>query len=461
MGPRGMPARPFARVDESAMQAKLQELKVAMAREKVARDTARGVMEAGGGRMWRSSAPRPRELRDRRGGGPRLRELSAEELERIQRARERSAEKERAALLAAATAGRARSHSGRRLDPLHLTLAPSSASGTAPPGPRAAGPRAPQPAPARPSSAARSRPASPAIEHVVIRAPSSVYAPPAGPRRAPPPGAHAPPLERPQPPRAPAPPPGPPRSTSARRPRSAAAAEPPNVAPRDEDDEDRAVTPPDDGANDAIEPMGDFDDFDDDDDDARSRIPTTTRPRGGASIRLANRRGDADVLILDGDDDRGGRRLPSPALRAEERATNETSSLLDGSFDEEANRRAFQEALREWRGGGGPGEDEGGGGRGGGAGGGDAKRANANANANANASANANANANAPPAAAMETQTDAVSAPTEALSARRGAARRPATAKKGASYFQRLYAENAERMAAKDAIDAMGSRRRS
>ena len=63
MGPRGMPARPFARVDESAMQAKLQELKVAMAREKVARDTARGVMEAGGGRMWRSSAPRPRELR--------------------------------------------------------------------------------------------------------------------------------------------------------------------------------------------------------------------------------------------------------------------------------------------------------------------------------------------------------------------------------------------------------------
>ena len=95
-----MPARPFARVDESAMQAKLQELKVAMAREKVARDTARGVMEAGGGRMWRSSAPRPRELRDRRGGGPRLRELSAEELERIQRARERSAEKERAALLA-------------------------------------------------------------------------------------------------------------------------------------------------------------------------------------------------------------------------------------------------------------------------------------------------------------------------------------------------------------------------
>ena len=132
-----------------------------MAREKVARDTARGVMEAGGGRMWRSSAPRPRELRDRRGGGPRLRELSAEELERIQRARERSAEKERAALLAAATAGRARSHSGRRLDPLHLTLAPSSASGTAPPGPRAAGPRAPQPAPARPSSARARAPLPP------------------------------------------------------------------------------------------------------------------------------------------------------------------------------------------------------------------------------------------------------------------------------------------------------------
>ena len=89
------------------MQAKLRELRDAMTRETAARDTARGLIREGEGRMWQSSRPAALRVRN---GGPKLRELTADELEQIQRAKDRAAEVERAAVLAAAAAGRARRH---------------------------------------------------------------------------------------------------------------------------------------------------------------------------------------------------------------------------------------------------------------------------------------------------------------------------------------------------------------
>ena len=58
--------------------------------------------------MWQSSRPAALRVRN---GGPKLRELTADELEQIQRAKDRAAEVERAAVLAAAAAGRARTRS--------------------------------------------------------------------------------------------------------------------------------------------------------------------------------------------------------------------------------------------------------------------------------------------------------------------------------------------------------------
>jgi hypothetical protein len=76
------------------MQAKLRELRVAMAKERTARTEVHSVMEANGGRIWSSSKPATLRSRD---GGLKLRELTAEELERIQRATDRAAASERAA----------------------------------------------------------------------------------------------------------------------------------------------------------------------------------------------------------------------------------------------------------------------------------------------------------------------------------------------------------------------------
>ena len=101
--------------------------------------------------------------------------------------------------------------------------------------------------------------------------------------------------------------------------------------------------------------------------------------------------------------------------------TGGSGSLLDGAFDEAANRLAFAEALSEWRG--------------------DTRKREGAANA-----------ADVP---AMETQTDS---PSDAAFSRMT---RPATAKPsappGASYFERLRAGNAERLAGKDAADAVRS----
>ena len=84
LGARGARAR-VAPVDEAAMQAKLRELRSVMAKERTARTEMHSAMEANGGRIWSSSKPTTLRSRD---GGLKLRELTAEELERIQRAKD-------------------------------------------------------------------------------------------------------------------------------------------------------------------------------------------------------------------------------------------------------------------------------------------------------------------------------------------------------------------------------------
>eukprot|EP00227_Mantoniella_beaufortii_P016894 CAMPEP_0197593678 /NCGR_PEP_ID=MMETSP1326-20131121/18744_1 /TAXON_ID=1155430 /ORGANISM="Genus nov. species nov., Strain RCC2288" /LENGTH=130 /DNA_ID=CAMNT_0043159703 /DNA_START=180 /DNA_END=568 /DNA_ORIENTATION=- len=72
------------RVDEAAMEAKLKELRAAMAHEKSQREGVRGLLAAGEGAIWQSSRPQALRVRN---GNRKLRELSAEELESIQRAK--------------------------------------------------------------------------------------------------------------------------------------------------------------------------------------------------------------------------------------------------------------------------------------------------------------------------------------------------------------------------------------
>ena len=147
-------------MDEAAMQAKLRELRSVMAKERTARTEMHSAMEANGGRIWSSSKPTTLRSRD---GGLKLRELTAEELERIQRAKDRAAASDRAAAIAAVTAGRARSRSGRRvLDPLDASVFSAPAAS----------------ARSRPGSASSSGPQSEYIaEHVPVRATNAVYAP--------------------------------------------------------------------------------------------------------------------------------------------------------------------------------------------------------------------------------------------------------------------------------------------
>ena len=98
---------------------------------------------------------------------------------------------------------------------------------------------------------------------------------------------------------------------------------------------------------------------------------------------------------------------------------NETVSLLDGEFDEAANEASFAEALKEWRSGG----------------------------------RHDPARPTTASLATMEVQTEApIIRP---VGERPQTARPGAVTKPGASYFERMYAANVERMAAKDAMDAL------
>ena len=92
-------------MDEAAMQAKLKELRGLMASEHAARETIRDVAELNGGSIWRSSRRPEERTRDpvrasagsipgrgahARRVGPRLRELSAEDMSLVERARARA-----------------------------------------------------------------------------------------------------------------------------------------------------------------------------------------------------------------------------------------------------------------------------------------------------------------------------------------------------------------------------------
>jgi hypothetical protein len=445
LGVRGARAR-VAPVDEAAMQAKLRELRQVMAKERTARTEVHSAMEANGGRIWSSSKPTTLRSRD---GGLKLRELTAEELERIQRAKDRAAASDRAAAIAAVTAGRARSRSGRRvLDPLDKSVVSASAASRS-----------------RPGSASSSAPQTPRAERVVVRATNAVYAPPVrvsrnaqwaregAPAAREPDGATLADGVARRAPRPPAAPPGS-RPASGRRPLSARASGLSSSGRADEWHPD---------ANDMIEPMGD------------PEVMTKDEAPSAPTARRAFRRaGDAEVMTFGeenafGDDDETSSSAAGGVTRV--RIVNETPSLLEGEFDEAANRAAFAEALREWRGGetqtraaaetekenpppfetGGSGSlldgafDE---------------AANRVAFAEALSEWRGDTRkregaANAANVPAMETQTDS---PSDAAFSRMT---RPATAKPsappGASYFERLRAGNAERLAGKDAADAVRS----
>ena len=450
LGARGARAR-VAPVDEAAMQAKLRELRSVMAKERTARTEMHSAMEANGGRIWSSSKPTTLRSRD---GGLKLRELTAEELERIQRAKDRAAASDRAAAIAAVTAGRARSRSGRRvLDPLDASVFSAPAAS----------------ARSRPGSASSSGPQSEYVaEHVPVRATNAVYAPPrANARRAREGGsaARAPGgaiLPAPAAPPAPRPPAARPasRPASGRRALSARASGLSTSGRAD-------VWHPD--ANDMIEPMGD----------------DMIEPVGGAEVGARRRAffsnaGDAETMtfqnvsersetfqnvsetfrndagletharvrivhdpdsLLEGEVDeaanraafaealrswRGGEENASSCLTTTTRKENPPSfseaggSLLDGAFDEAANRRAFAEALGEWRG-----------------------------ETNGEAKKKKSGEPNVP---AMETQTES---PPGARKTRAAPAK--PSAPPGASYFERLRAGNVERLAGKDAADAVRS----
>ena len=455
LGVRGARAR-VAPVDEAAMQAKLRELRQVMAKERTARTEVHSAMEANGGRIWSSSKPTTLRSRD---GGLKLRELTAEELERIQRAKDRAAASDRAAAIAAVTAGRARSRSGRRvLDPLDKSVVSATAA-----------------ARSRPGSASSSAPQTPRAEHVVVRATNAVYAPPVrvsrnaqwaregAPAAREPDGATLADGVARRAPRPPAAPPGS-RPASGRRPLSALAS---GLSSRGRADEWH----PD--ANDMIEPMGDPEVM------TKDLFEAPSAPTARRAFRRA---GDAEVMTFCeknenafGDDDffetsssaAGEKRAPRV------RIVNETPSLLEGEFDEAANRAAFAEALREWRGGEprangaaetekeNPPRLETGGSRSGSLlDGAFDEAANRRAFAEALSEWRGDTReregaANAANVPAMETQTDS---PSDAAFSR---TTRPATAKPsappGASYFERLRAGNAERLAGKDAADAVRS----
>ena len=329
-GPGLAPAPLRRSVDEAALNAKLRELREAMSKEKVAREGARARQAAGGGHIWASSRASANAVRVTRNGG-RLRELSAEELERIQRIRQEESPSARAeaAMRRAEAEGAADGGRRRRLAPIEH--APTTY-------------HPPTRAPPRPT-----RPRSPRfIEHVI-------YSTARGPTPTP------------------APPPGGPPSHA--RPRSARPGGHGAYRPRTAE------------LNEPLEEFGG---------ELHHAPVPEPEPEPEPAARFGTRGGRVEIV-------------------------NETPSLWEGEVDEEANRREFEEALREWRSGG--------------------------AEASATATTTATTPATAA-AAAMETQTETVAVATR---------ERPRTARlsdvpKGSSYFERLLAMNAERVAGSEAM---------
>ena len=381
-------SRHDTRVDEAAMQAKLKELRGLMASEHAARETVLDMATLNGGSIWQTSR-RPEE-RGRAepirpsvgvsGGtrrtaqphrtGPRLRDLSAEDMSLVERARMRASTDANARPSSHASSrrpdiperrpGASRGSSRVRtsvdvLDHLRPDLIARTMGVVAQPMPTHTARTS-----AMPSSRAgggissgisssthgtqRGRPGSPRVEHVVLR--SGDLRGQLGEGRLvprPPPGGAA--GGRPSS-----------RSSEARRDGSgvAGAGIPATGAGAVRFGGLGAVPAMDLGMDEdlmaSVEPVG-----------------GGARPRTGGRTRVeptewrSSKRDGADVLITA--DESSSSSHPSAkredATNANVRTAggvtivNESGgALLDGSFDEDANRRAFAEALREWRSGG-------------------------------------------------------------------------------------------------------------
>ena len=426
------------------MESKLMELRAAMAREKSAREGVRGMMAAGDGALWQSSRPQALRVRN---GNRKLRELSAEELERIQRAKAAELPAGSALKMVRVRSAEAR----RRLEPLDhantgatttTTAVTSGASGVGvPPGHH----RGYGYATERPSSSSSSRPGSRGgvvTEHVVISSQQwggqtqhQPYPPGPGPGGGGGGGSR-------------------PSSRGGRG--GMPPAYPSSVSHGDggggmmASDYEPLPPPPPAGLMDELEEMG----------GGGTGYIQGTGAGGtyGGTAAVAEedaeyfppgwetgRRGDADVLSLAADDGAGagasggkkgwgnsgyygdgGNNDNTTTTRGGVQIVNETESaksLLDGEYDESANAASFAEALKEWRSGGRHDPDR----------------------------------PTTASLATMEVQTEAPVV-VRAVSERPQTAR-PGAAKPGASYFQRMYAANVERMAAKDAMDTLQGKR--
>ena len=431
------------------MQAKLKELRGLMASEHAARETIRDIAELNGGSIWRSSRRPEERTRDPvrasagsipgRGAhahriGPRLRDLSAEDMSLVERARARASAEvarvgpvasrrpdipERRPGAASRGAGRVRT-SVDVIDHLRPDLI-ARAMGTAS-----------RPTPAHRSSrpgvsTPTARPQSPRVEHVVLH--SADLRGQLGEGRL-----------------VPRPPPGlGPSSRAIARPVSGGGARAGRFGGVGMT-LDGAATMDDDLS--AVEPVG-----------GGGRPPTGERRRaptdpGGASSWRSSTRDGADVLTMRGDDGGDGDGVVGSVTAGGVEIVDESGgALLRGEFDEEANARAFAEALREWRGGAGGGEEGGGDKEGGGGeeGGGDKELVVRESTRPTTA------------AAEIDVQTDGAGGGLY-TGARRssspwGVAARPLAAKPGASYFERLFAKNVERMAGKKVSAWMESTR--
>ena len=427
------------------MQAKLKELRGLMASEHAARETIRDIAELNGGSIWRSSRRPEERTRDPvrtsagsipgRGAhahriGPRLRDLSAEDMSLVERARARASAEvarvgpvasrrpdipERRPGAASRGAGRVRT-SVDVIDHLRPDLIARAMGANSRPTPAH---RSSRPGVSTPTA----RPQSPRVERVVLH--SADLRGQLGEGRL-----------------VPRPPPGlGPSSRAMPRPASGGGARAGRFGGVGMT-LDGAATLDDDLS--AVEPVG-----------GGGRPPTGERRRaptdpGGASSWRSSTRDGADVLTMRGDDGGDGDGVVGSVTAGGVEIVDESGgALLRGEFDEEANARAFAEALREWRGGGGGGEE--------GVGGeelvagGDKELVVRESTRPTTA------------AAEIDVQTDGAGGGLY-TGARRssspwGVAARPLAAKPGASYFERLFAKNVERMAGKKVSAWMESTR--
>ena len=322
------------------MQAKLKELRGLMASEHAARETIRDVAELNGGSIWRSSRRPEERTRDPvrasagsipgRGAhahriGPRLRDLSAEDMSLVERARARASAEvarvgpvasrrpdipERRPGAASRGAGRVRT-SVDVIDHLRPDLIARAMGANSRPTPAH---RSSRPGVSTPT--ARSQ--SPRVEHVVLH--SADLRGQLGEGRL-----------------VPRPPPGlGPSSRAIARPVSGGGARAGRFGGVGMT-LDGAATMDDDLS--AVEPVG-----------GGGRPPTGERRRApptdpDASSWRSSTRDGADVLTMRGDDGGDGDGSVAVTAGGVEIVDESGGALLRGEFDEEANARAFAEAL--------------------------------------------------------------------------------------------------------------------